>query len=74
MKDDQASTAFLHFNKALSTDPECVDALVARGALSANQGNYKFAMQDFQNALKIDRNHKNAQKYMHDILVIMAKE
>lgn len=74
MKEDQTNNAVLHFNKALSTDPKCVDAFVARGALSANQGHYKRAMKDFEDALDIDRHHKNAQKYMHDVLVSMAKE
>jgi tetratricopeptide (TPR) repeat protein len=74
MKEDRASSAILHFNKALTTDPKCVDALVARGALSANQGHYKRAMQDFEDALKIDRNHFNASKYLHDVLNNIAHE
>jgi lipopolysaccharide biosynthesis regulator YciM len=74
MKDDQASSAVLHFNKALSIDPKCVDALVARGALSANEGHYKRALQDFEEALQIDRHHTNASKYLHDVLLNIAKE
>ncbi len=54
MKEKDSNSAVLHFNKALATDPKCVDALVARGALSANQGHYKRAMQDFEGALQID--------------------
>jgi len=54
MKENDSNSAVLHFNKALATDPKCVDALVARGALSANQGHYKRAMQDFESALQID--------------------
>jgi Tfp pilus assembly protein PilF len=68
MKDNDSNSAVLHFNKALATDPKCVDALVARGALSANQGHYKRAMQDFEDALKIDHKHINALKYLHDVL------
>jgi lipopolysaccharide biosynthesis regulator YciM len=68
MKDNDSNSAILHFNKALATDPKCVDALVARGALSANQGHYKRAMQDFEDALKIDHKHINALKYLHDVL------
>ncbi len=54
MKENDSNSAVLHFNKALATDPKCVDALVGRGALSANQGHYKRAMQDFEGALQID--------------------
>ena len=68
MKENDANSAVLHFNKALATDPKCVDALVARGALSANQGHYRRAMQDFEDALKIDQKHVNAAKYLHDVL------
>ena len=68
MKENDSNSAVLHFNKALATDPKCVDALVARGALSANQGHYKRAMQDFEEALKIDHKHTNALKYLHDVL------
>jgi lipopolysaccharide biosynthesis regulator YciM len=74
MKEDRANSAVLLFNKALSTDPKCVDALVARGALSANQGHFKRAMQDFEDALQIDRHHINALKYIHDVLINIARE
>lgn len=74
MKDNDSNSAVLHFNKALATDPTCVDALVARGALSANQGHYKRAMQDFEGALKIDSKHVNASKYLHDVLNNIANE
>ena len=74
MKGDRSSSAILHFNKALSTDPKCVDALVARGALLANQGHYKRAMQDFEEALNIDRHHANASRYLHDVLKSIAAE
>ncbi|CAF1062339.1 unnamed protein product [Adineta ricciae] len=74
MKENDSSSAVLHFNKALATDPKCVDALVARGALSANQGHYKRAMQDFEDALKIDSKHINALKYLHDVLNNIAND
>lgn len=74
MKDNDSDSAILRFNKALSTDPKCVDAFVARGALSANQGHYKRAMQDFEEALKIDHKHSNALKYLNDVLHNMANE
>ena len=74
MKENDSTAAVLHFNKALATDPKCVDALVARGALSANQGHYKRAMQDFEDALKIDHKHINAAKYLHDVLNNIAHE
>jgi len=69
-----ACVSHVHFNKALATDPKCVDALVARGALSANQGHYKRAMQDFEGALQIDHKHINASKYLHDVLNNIANE
>ncbi|CAF0728793.1 unnamed protein product [Adineta steineri] len=74
MKENDSSSAVLHFNKALATDPKCVDAFVARGALSANQGHYKRAMQDFEEALKIDHKHSNASKYLHDVLNNIAND
>jgi lipopolysaccharide biosynthesis regulator YciM len=54
MKENDSNSAVLHFNKALETDPKCVDALIAHGALSANQGHYKHTMEDFEGALQID--------------------
>ena len=74
MKENDSNSAILHFNKALTTNPKCVDALVARGALLANQGHYKRAMQDFEYALKIDHRHKNASKYLYDVLNNLANE
>lgn len=74
MKEDKGDSAVLHFNKALSTDPKCVDALVARGALTANQGHFKRAMKDFEDALQIDRHHTNALKYLHDVLMNIVRE
>lgn len=74
MKEGSTDPAILRFNSALKTDPTCVDALVARGALLANQGQYKRALQDFEEGLQIDRHHVNALKYLHDVLISMATE
>lgn len=60
-------------NKALSIDPRNVEGLVARGALYANNGSLKKAVDDFELALKINSNHSNARKYMGETLVALGR-
>ena len=62
MKENRSSSVILHFNKTLITDPKC------------DQGHYKRAMKDFEDALEIDHHHLNAAKYLHDVLNNIAKE
>ncbi len=60
--------------QALKIDPENVEALVARGALFANNTKLRKAVEDFEKALSIDPEHKNAKKYMCETLVALGKE
>lgn len=60
-------------NKALTIDPRNVEGLVARGALYANNGSLKKAVEDFEYALKINPNHSNARKYMGETLVALGR-
>lgn len=60
-------------NKALTIDPRNVEGLVARGALYANNGSLKKAVEDFEFALKINSNHSNARKYMGETLVALGR-
>ena len=55
--------AFQCLNMALKLDPENVEALVARGALYANNGSLDKAIVDFESALALKPTHKNATKY-----------
>lgn len=60
-------------NKALSIDARNVEGLVARGALYANSGSFKKAVEDFENALKLNPAHANARKYMGETLVALGR-
>lgn len=46
---------------------------MARGALYANNGSFKKAVEDFESALKINSNHANARKYMGETLVALGR-
>ena len=54
-------------------DPENVEGLVARGALYANNGKLEVAIKDFEDALKNNPDHKNANRYMSETLLEVAK-
>ncbi|GAB0095876.1 sorting nexin-20 [Sergentomyia squamirostris] len=65
--------AFQCLNKALNIDPRNVEGLVARGALYANSGSFKKAVEDFETALKLNPSHTNARKYMGETLVALGR-
>lgn len=67
------SEAFQCLNKALSIDPRNVEGLVARGALYANSGTFKKAIEDFETSLKLNPSHANARKYMGETLVALGR-
>lgn len=46
---------------------------MARGALYANSGSFKKAVEDFENALKLNPGHANARKYMGETLVALGR-
>lgn len=46
---------------------------MARGALFANSGSFKKAVDDFENALKLNPAHANARKYMGETLVALGR-
>lgn len=60
-------------NKALSIDSRNVEGLVARGALYANSGSFKKAVDDFETALRLNPSHANARKYMGETLVALGR-
>jgi len=65
--------AFQCLNKALSIDSNSVEALVARGALYANNGSLEKAVADFEAGLALNGEHRNAKKYLCETLLAMAK-
>ena len=46
---------------------------MARGALYANNGSLEKAISDFEEALKIDSEHRNAKKYLCETLIAQAQ-
>lgn len=72
-KEGRHSEAFQCLNKALNIDPRNVEGLVARGALYANSGSFKKAVEDFETALKLNQSHANARKYMGETLVALGR-
>lgn len=46
---------------------------MARGALYANSGSFKKAVEDFETALKLNPSHANARKYMGETLVALGR-
>ena len=65
--------AFQCLNQALNIDADNVEGLVARGALYANNGGLDKAVEDFEKALNLNRNHKNARKYLCETLIAVAR-
>ena len=55
------------YRKALDINPNCVDALVARGAAYGTQKKDSLALKDLQRALELDPVHPNARKY-YDVI------
>lgn len=66
--------AFQCLNKALQIDPQNVEALVARGALYANNNSFSRAMDDFNSALELNSSHVNACKFAVETLVAFGKQ
>lgn len=73
-KEDRIQDAKVSYNKALSIDDENVEAYVARGALSGNEGDFDKAIVDLEKALKLDENHLNAKTYLKEIILAKAVE
>ncbi|XP_045131858.1 serine/arginine repetitive matrix protein 2-like isoform X4 [Portunus trituberculatus] len=73
-KRGQHEEAFQCLNKALQIDTENVEAFVAKGALLANFGSLEKAVENFEEALKYNPTHNNAQKYICETLVELGKQ
>ena len=72
-KAGETSEAFQCLNAALRIDEENVEGYVARGALYANNGSLSKAIEDFETALKLNKDHKNAVKYLHETLLALGQ-
>ncbi|CAH1782297.1 unnamed protein product [Owenia fusiformis] len=72
-KEGKYIEAVQHINKALQIDSKNVEALVARGALFANNESYVKAIEDFEAALEINGKHRNALKYVIETSMVYAK-
>jgi len=62
------------FNRALNVDDKCVDAYVGRGAACAGNNNFNAAIADFDRALDLQPNHKNAKRYKIEVLIAVGKD
>lgn len=74
LKEKEAGKAIKKFTSALELDQDCVEALVGRGCLYANDKKYKLAMEDLEEALEIDPSHKNAKIYLDEIVEKQRKK
>ncbi|XP_075240473.1 uncharacterized protein LOC142335946 isoform X2 [Convolutriloba macropyga] len=72
-KEDRHVEAMQHFNIALEVEPQCVEGLVARGALHTKLEVYTSAISDFKEALSLKPTHKNANKYLLETYLSYAK-
>ena len=62
------------YHKALDLNQSNTDALVARGAAHANQGDYSQAVQDFKAALALEPDNANASRYLSVTLEHMQQQ
>ncbi|KJH46041.1 tetratricopeptide repeat protein [Dictyocaulus viviparus] len=69
MKSGNRESAIVVLNQALEINPECVEALVARGAAYSTNGQYVLAEADFDQALSLVPTHTNARNYLVETLV-----
>jgi hypothetical protein len=73
-KSGKHTSALDYFNHALEIDPSNVEGLVARGALAATTGKYREGLADFEKALSIKSNHRNARNYFVETQVVFGRE
>lgn len=66
-RDEKYETSIELCNAALSFLPNSVEALICRGASSANINKTEKAVNDFERALKIEPSNHNAFQYLHKI-------
>lgn len=66
-KKGECQQALNFYNQALDLDNENVDALVARGALYNSRKQHMRAINDLEEAFKLDGSHKNAKQYLIQI-------
>lgn len=74
MKEGKEKQAKKCFDQALDVHSNNVEALVARGALYANQKGFESAISDFTAALKLNSEHKNAKRYLASTHTAYAKD
>ena len=72
-RDGRTMEALGEMNKALKIDSTNVDALVGKGAIYANSNTYFKAIECFEEAIKYDKYHKNANQYLLDTLIQRGK-
>ncbi|XP_064382794.1 tetratricopeptide repeat protein 14-like isoform X6 [Halichondria panicea] len=73
-KAGEGKKALKMLDHALSIDPQNVEGLVARGALYANDGQFKEAIHDFEKALTLNHTHRNARTYLVETQVVYGRE
>ena len=72
-RDGRTMEALGEMNKALKIDSTNVDALVGKGAIYANSNTYFKAIECFEEAIKYDKHHKNANQYLLETLIQRGK-
>merc|ERR1712096_39404 len=72
-RDGRTIEALGEMNKALKIDSTNVDALVGKGAIYANSNTYFKAIECFEEALKYDKYHRNANQYLLETLIQRGK-
>uniref|UniRef100_A0A914LC13 Uncharacterized protein n=1 Tax=Meloidogyne incognita TaxID=6306 RepID=A0A914LC13_MELIC len=73
-RENKCFEAIQCFNKALNIDEQCVEAYVGRDAASAGLRNFSASLQDLEKAIKLQPEHRNANKYQLEVLVAYAKD
>ncbi|RDD43224.1 Tetratricopeptide repeat protein 14 [Trichoplax sp. H2] len=72
-KQGNNSEAMIQIQQSLKIDKSNYEAIVAKGAIMANEGHFEAAIDSFEEALQLNPKHRNGLKYLCETLQTMAE-